>query len=584
MWLHCRHRQRWADRSRCRGRQQCELLLHDLHQLRLLRNDLLQEDAVAARQSGDGRAGQSLDGHCRRRSLRRGRGRCNRGSHRSRRGDGDNRVVWEVRVEEFRQRVKAAIAFHQLPEAQVHLELFLDLDGNLRQREGVKTNLDEARSGRNVGHVHAREALEQLAQAHDEGSAACGLSCSDGCHCYLRYRIRKRRGGRGSGRGRWDCLGGGNVDPKTLALERIGRQQHAMFFCALVERDEIDVGAHRPEASGGKPPGAAFAVGLVAEQFDGRCRNRLGCVLANQRRQGIAGAGFDKHGVGDFCQHRSKRCREAHGFPQVAGPVVRIGRFLRLQEGAGQRRIDWQSRRRQPDATHQRFERGHCILHHGRVERVRCLQQLGRDAVGFESDAQTFDGIERTRRDASRRPVFGRQRDVGTEARLEFGGRQAHREHRAGRLGLHQRTALCDESRSVFELHDAGQRGGGKFTDAVTHERHRLQAQGENLARNRIFQNKDGRLGDRGRGQGRIICGEHSLAQVEGEHAVEGGDAFVECRTKHRIGQVQRLAHSGVLRALTREHQYRLWHPGRGCPGGGSRCVLCAQCGGRLDG
>ena len=161
--LHRRRRQRRADRNRRRRRQQCELLLHQLH---LLRDDLLHRVPLAAAQARPaglhGRQRCTAARLCR---LRRRRG--DRGA-----GDCRDRVGRQRRVEELRQRIEAAIALHQLPEGEVDLEGLLDLQRGLRERERVEADLDEGRGAVDVGHVDTGEVLEQLAQARDEGGAA----------------------------------------------------------------------------------------------------------------------------------------------------------------------------------------------------------------------------------------------------------------------------------------------------------------------------------------------------------------------------------------------------------------------------
>ena len=141
----------------CWGRQRCgkcgiTLQQRDLlrHQLHLLLNELLDQ----SRWNGTARARiESRYQRLRRTEIGVGGGdKCRR------------HLLVEVR----RKRVQRAILFHQLPKRDVDLECLLQLNRDLGQRQGVKTQFDKKHASVSVGHVNAGSIFQHRAQLADQ--------------------------------------------------------------------------------------------------------------------------------------------------------------------------------------------------------------------------------------------------------------------------------------------------------------------------------------------------------------------------------------------------------------------------------
>ena len=308
-------------------------------------------------------------------------------------------------------------------------------------------------------------------------------------------------------------------------------------------------------------------------------------MLAGQGGERGARAQLDEQRLRELGLRGADRAGEAHRLAQVACPVGRVGGLGGAQHAAGEGGDDVAVRRVQRHAAHQGLEGRHGGVHHGRVEGVRGLQWPRGDAIGLEPRLQGLDAGGGTGGDAGRGTVLGRQRHAiggghGQVGRQAF-GRQAHRQHAAGRQRLHQGAAPRHQARRVGQRHHAGDPGGGELAHAVADHGGRAQAQMQGAAGQGVFEREGGRLRDRRRRQGGGIVGEQAFAQVEGQLAREGVAGLVQRRAEDLVVDIERASHAGVLRALAREQQHRFVHARRGGAGDGiGRCGVAQD----LDG
>ena len=198
----------------------------------------------------------------------------------------------------------------------------------------------------------------------------------------------------------------------ALALEGIGRKRNAASHGIAVKSRPIDFDAREPKLArrGEKFDCLGFRSGSRAGMNRG-LSGLLGGILPRERGQRLARADFEQREL-RLLQQRAHRIGEAHGVPQLRGPVAGRGPFLVGGEAAVQAGDDRDLRLVPRDARDLRLKFGEDRVHHGGVKRVRGLQLAADDALVRQLFAQRGHDFVRAGDDAELRPVDRREAQV----------------------------------------------------------------------------------------------------------------------------------------------------------------------------
>ncbi len=491
------------------------------------------------------------------------------GRRRGDRGRGARRLRRQLLVQEGGQRLEAAVLRHHLAEGHLHAEGLLELLGDLRQRQRVETELQEARAAVGGGDLDTRDLLEQAGELADESLLACGGGGGGGGHRALQLGDGPdHRGGLGDGR-----RGGGlrrgrggrrahGVDPVALRLEGVAGKGHAP--AAAAGRGAAPRPASRPPARAGRrrraarPTRSAGTRRARRSRSGGPCRGpaggpgwtgwRAGRPPAGGRRRpraasrGPRGSAPSRAGAGPSSPGRRPLRGEIH-LPvavETNGMRGRPGRAARTSSvnggTTGSIMGEWKAcdvcRRRQASPS---------------PSRTACRRSTSASGPATTHRLGPLS-------DASARPPPRR----GSSSSRG----QPHGEHGALGLGLHEPAALADQARGLGQLEHAGQRGRHELAHAVPDQGDGRQAPVHPQPRQGVLEGEQRRLRDRRGAQAaprprlrRAFVGEHQLAQVAAEHRPEGLRAGVEGLAEDRLRLVQGPAHADVLGALAGEHE-----------------------------
>ncbi len=205
--------------------------------------------------------------------------------------------------------------------------------------------------------------------------------------------------------------------------------------------------------------------------------------------------------AGGILEQRLQRGREPHRFAQVACPVVGRGRARRHR--AAQRSRSTRSAalahacRRRATASRNGATTGSII-----AEWKACEVRSARQAMPSPSScawnaATAGDGPAD---DARASGEFSAASDTPVGQAREHGvRRQADRQHRTGRLRLHQRATTCHQVQRIGQFEHTRQRGGDELADAVADHGRRHDAAAHPQPRQCVLDDEGRRLHHRGR-------------------------------------------------------------------------------------
>ena len=346
-----------------------------------------------------------------------------------------------------------------------------------------------------------------------------------------------------------------------LALERVGRQRHA-GRAAGPEFLPVDRGAGRPELA--ETPGHRQRIGVrpgvIGQRLDDGHRGVARQGLLGEGRKRIAGAHFEQDRR-VFSGERRDGLLEIDRRAGLSRPIGRVGALGLGDPAAGDATHVRDRRRVQAYVAERVFKRVADRVHHRRMEGVRGVETSDGDVGGLEPGFHRVDRLEAAGEHVEPWRVAGGDVDAAVEMRLQRLHRGADREHRAAGLGLHQLAAFGDDAEAGFEIHHAGQRGGGELADRMSDHRHGHDAACHPQLRVGILGQEQGGLGQPGLAQGarhllvaRVAEAEHGL-EVEPDDGREDLGAGVDPAGKFRLALVEPAAHAGVLRALPREQE-----------------------------
>ena len=280
---------------------------------------------------------------------------------------------------------------------------------------------------------------------------------------------------RAGGRRRRDTARAG-LDPVALPAERVARAGAAVRRSdpANRARSTSTPAAHaRPTAS--RPYGGVVDLLVRVAQARDR-RDRLHRLAAGVRRQRVAGTELEQHerAVGE---HRAQAVGEAHRVAQVVDPVLRVGRLLGGDPGAGQVR---QVRASAAATARRRGRPRGTRAGSGRAASCGRRRRAGSASASTSSVATLLRAGSRCRRPGRRSThsssalIVATDSDGGSSG-SHLGLRQRHGEHRrAGAADpVHQRGPGDDQVERVVEREHAGEVGGGVLAEAVADERAR---------------------------------------------------------------------------------------------------------------
>ena len=278
-------------------------------------------------------------------------------------------------------------------------------------------------------------------------------------------------------------------------------------------------------------------------------------VLPHKLRECLPRAALDEDVIRVGEQSRHGR-GEADRFTRMPRPVAGVGRILVAQpvgcdggENRNRRALSW----RICDGGFERRDDG---VHHRGVKCVRGFEAFARDAAGGKIGLDGCDGGIGAREHAEFRAVDRGEKNVIAREQRCLGFREAHREHRATRLRLHQVGAAGNDADGILDGENSGERRCDIFADAVADERGGLHAAREPQLREPVAHGEKCGLRD-ARLAKCVVCifaaGKNVPAQIE--RGTKRLVTAIERCAKHGLGRVKLRTHAGVLRALAGEHQ-----------------------------
>ena len=396
-----------------------------------------------------------------------------------------------------------------------------------------------------------------------------------------RGRRRDRCLNRTRDRGRHGRLGT-RLDPVAPALERVGRQRHAAPRLIRPERGPVGAQAGEPE-----PPHGLEQEGEVVRALEGvaqgRQRHRIGpagCRGLLQRPGGerLARPDLDQHPPG-LAPQLAHRIREPHRAAQVLRPVGGVRRLFGGDPAAGDIGEIGDLRRMQLDPLEERQEALHRRLHQGRMEGVRRLQPAADVARSGQPLLGRGHRFLRPRKHSQLRPGDRGERKTLGEPPLGHSDRllaQRHREHRSAGQLVDQPGAAGHQAQRIVERQHAGEAGRHVLADAEAHHRLRPDPPVEQAGGQRVLDEEDRRLRQRGAAQALpgllaarspgaaaeqaaqvdplvgdllspLLLGEEDLPQVHPQERLEPRRTVVDPRAEPGIVAVQPARHAGVF-------------------------------------
>ena len=284
-------------------------------------------------------------------------------------------------------------------------------------------------------------------------------------------------------------------------------------------------------------------------------------TFLRQSAQRLAGTDFEEEMIG-VAEKLADAIGEAHGVPQMADPILRIGRLSGRDPRAGDVGDIRDARRRQGDAAQALEELGDDRLDDCRMtcrhERKASRFDLARgqrllhhiDLVGGAGDQA---GVRRVDRGE------GKRRAADQLPHFRF--RQRNAQHRAFGQTVDETSAESDHRKRVFERHHTGQTGGDVLAEAVTDHRlrpdaPRLEQGGHCVLRRENRRQRRGGLLQRLRGGRRITGWIQEIAQVESDAVAQDLRTFVDAGPESRLAVVKVAAHVRVLRPSAGKHEH----------------------------
>ena len=217
-------------------------------------------------------------------------------------------------------------------------------------------------------------------------------------------------------------------------------------------------------------------------------------VLAEQGRQGLAGAYFDKDGLA-VRQFGFNGTAELHAGANLLCPVLRVCGLLRLQQLTRHARVKRNLRRLQVCRTQRVCHTGQGCVHAGTVKGVGHLEFGGPDVLRFQLGCKRIDGVKIARDDSERWRILCGDLDPCGHGRLDDIGAGSHGQHGARALFKHGLTTCHDSGDGRFKAHHAGPACSGVFANAVPDHGLRLNAQAVQPSCQGIGHAKQRRLG-----------------------------------------------------------------------------------------
>ena len=242
--------------------------------------------------------------------------------------------------------------------------------------------------------------------------------------------------------------------------------------------DAARVGGHRPgQLDPGAPQGTqalqrthgrfARVLGRTQQGHDARHRILGGAVLAQQGGERLAWANLDKDGGIALVQLCLDGPAELNGGAHLAGPVLRVGGLVVLQQGAADARVHRDRRGIQRGVAERLCHARQGTVHADAVESVGHLQACRADVLGFQSGGKGRDGVKRATHHGERGRVGGGDLHARRHQAAHQVRAGAHGQHGAGGLVEHGLTACDDGVHGMVHRQHARVAGGGVLANAV---------------------------------------------------------------------------------------------------------------------
>ncbi len=184
--------------------------------------------------------------------------------------------------------------------------------------------------------------------------------------------------------------------PGFLPLERVARQRYPLLAGLTVDRVPVDGDACGPQPTH-RFQQHDLIVAILARVAHGRGGDNRGRQFAVSRGEGAQGpAGSElQEGHRAGLGRRNQTLAEPDGVSNLACPERRVG-CLGVGDGpAGDIGDQWDGWRRKCHPGHHVGELFGGPVHHGRVERMRGVQDLGRNPGLFKLGGQALDDLGR---------------------------------------------------------------------------------------------------------------------------------------------------------------------------------------------
>src|SRR5208282_3246946 len=184
------------------------------------------------------------------------------------------------------------------------------------------------------------------------------------------------------------------LNPVALAFKWVGWERNTARLVSGMERIPVNRHARDPELSGGVEQehriGDLFL--RVPHGSDDLGAFRLTRVLAGQRSERLAGTNLQKY-PRRVAEQFGEPVGEAHGTPQVLGPIAWIGGFRSRDPRAGDVRKIRNLGRAQRNFGEMSAERLKHWVHHRGMECMRGVQQAAGNCLFLELQCEFLNGI-----------------------------------------------------------------------------------------------------------------------------------------------------------------------------------------------
>ena len=283
-------------------------------------------------------------------------------------------------------------------------------------------------------------------------------------------------------------------------------------------------------------------------------------MQARERREDPARSDLDEDTAVVF-HERPDPVGEAHCVPEMTDPVLGVGRLFGRDPRAAHVRDERPHGFRVADPGAEAAELVQDRIEHRRVRRDVDVDAAALDILGEELGFQRLQRIGRAARHAQVGGVGRRDREGGGEPCLQLLGGERHAQHAARRHRLEQFPADRDERQRRFQREHTGEMGRGVLAHRMPDHGVGLDAPRHEQPRHRVLRDEQAgqrpggplELARRGFRIGRAR--EQQRLQAPVELGLEHGHALVHGSPVDGLVAVEALAHAGVLRAATREHE-----------------------------